>query len=256
MRHFHFFVCVTTSAVLVACTMPPEPSPAIELGLGKSEASLVSAISPSTLPYRFEVTWSGTVLTAIVVSRIEGHSPTVFQTITVPESNLYLPDAPQKRHDFLIVEDLNFDGFADIKLLGAYGAYAGTETYIVWFFNPVTRMFVHRPEFDAIVSPDVDQSTHHIHSYNCWRSLCDEHDFRSYDYQRGQLSLLREEKQELNDESSAEFVRTVTVRKTTGMAEICRLILKLNGTYRLLSGALQHCGALKQSATGEWLFTE
>jgi hypothetical protein len=179
---------ILLAVCLTACT---DSSTAL-IESTESGSTYVRIISPSLPLNRFEIAWENGEPQAIIVKRTDG---SVVQTLEVPDTNIYsdLPDKPQNRRDFFVTEDLNFDGFKDLKLLNSYGAYSGTEIYNVWFFNPTKSLFTYQPVFEKIIAPEPDEQSRHILSYGCGRSLCDEHLFQIYGYEDGQLILLREE---------------------------------------------------------------
>lgn len=64
-----------------------------------------------------------------------------------------LPEGSES--DVLYVEDINFDGFADIRLV-KYLTGGANVPYLYWLFDPVGKEFVSAPQFEVIVSPEID----------------------------------------------------------------------------------------------------
>jgi hypothetical protein len=255
MKFVESFISLVLIAVLAA-THPATrgTSPATMSGKNSDPVATVTGKIGKSLPnFKFQMMWHGDTLKAIEVTRLGTPNARPIQSLTVPASSLTL-DAAKTRDDFLNVEDLNFDGFKDLKLLSSWGDYGGTELYDVWLFDRATSRFVSYPEFSQIVAPIIDAPTKQILSYGCGRALCDEHDFRSYGYLAGKLTLLREEQQDLADGSSSVLVRTVTSRTGLGRQEVCRILLQPDGSHRLLLGSLKNCGILQPTGTGEWRF--
>lgn len=65
----------------------------------------------------------------------------------------------------LIAEDLNFDGFKDLKLLASSSA-VGNLSFMLWVFDPKTKQFAAFPQFLELSSPDADPQDKEINSHN------------------------------------------------------------------------------------------
>lgn len=98
-------------------------------------------------------------VTRIVVTRAGDATP--LQTIEALDAAPPVSDAPA-----LSVLDMNFDGYADIRLVEARPA--GPDVpYLNWLFEPAAGVFRSSPELDAITSPQFDAAAREIRSE--WR---------------------------------------------------------------------------------------
>lgn len=66
-----------------------------------------------------------------------------------------LPDGSEI--DVLYIEDFNFDGYADIRLV-KYLTGGANVPYLFWLYQPDTDQFVAAPKFEVILSPEIDAS--------------------------------------------------------------------------------------------------
>jgi hypothetical protein len=89
----------------------------------------------------------------------------------------------------LIVEDMNFDGLADIRIQAFMSAGPNTP-YIVWLFNPETNTYDHSPDLSDISSFTVDSENQWIRSEE--RDSATVYTEYFYRYEDGELILFRE----------------------------------------------------------------
>lgn len=64
-----------------------------------------------------------------------------------------LPDIPEMAEP--IIEDVNFDGYADIRLL-EYLPSGANVPYHYWLFDPSTKKFAAAPAYQVVISPEID----------------------------------------------------------------------------------------------------
>lgn len=57
--------------------------------------------------------------------------------------------------DALYVEDVNFDGYADLRIM-KYLPGGANVPYFFWLFDPKTEKFVEAKEYEVVLSPQVD----------------------------------------------------------------------------------------------------
>jgi hypothetical protein len=93
------------------------------------------------------------------------------------------------REALVIVEDMNFDGFADIRIQAFLGA-GPNIPYIVWLFNPRTNTYDHSPSLSDIPSFEVDSENQWIRSEARVSATVYTESF--YRYVDGELTLFRE----------------------------------------------------------------
>jgi hypothetical protein len=90
------------------------------------------------------------------VQVFRGKSSEPFQSLTGCE---WLGmEAPYRDSDWFRVEDMNFDGYADIFVMTSWGA-TGNESGCVWLFNPNTGRFEFSKEFSDLGSYTLDPAT-------------------------------------------------------------------------------------------------
>ena len=58
--------------------------------------------------------------------------------------------------DALYVEDVNFDGYADLRIM-KYLPGGANVPYLFWLYNPETKQFEQSKAFEVILSPQVDR---------------------------------------------------------------------------------------------------
>jgi hypothetical protein len=130
------------------------------------------------------------------------------QTIR-PEENSCFCDLPTDQ--LFIVEDVNFDGQEDLRLLQFVPA-APNLPYYFWTYSPATHRFVRERSLEDITSPDFDPVHRLITSF--WRSGCCDHGLDVYRWVQGKPVLVEasEVKRDAVDESKI----ITTLRKRVG----------------------------------------
>lgn len=113
-------------------------------------------------------------------------------------------EAVVQENEQVIVEDLNFDGYADIRLL----QYLPEDTnipFFYWLYNPSTKKYERNKELEVVRSPSVDQVNEFILSQWVEGDKIQGTDY--FQYSGKQLVLKKQEVKENTDEES--FVLTV-----------------------------------------------
>lgn len=82
----------------------------------------------------------------------------------------------------IAVEDMNFDGYADFRLMEFLPAGPNTP-FIYFIFDAKTETFKQAEAYASITSPEFDQETQKIYSF--WRDGCCRHGTDSYHFQEG-----------------------------------------------------------------------
>jgi hypothetical protein len=124
------------------------------------------------------------VVKSIVVTRLKDGKQ--IQTI-IPGENYPRCGLPQDQ--IFIVEDINFDGYNDIRLLQFLPA-APNLPYYYWTYNPATQRFQRQKALEEITSPDFDPKKKLIYSF--WRGSCCDHGLSTYRYINGKPTLIEE----------------------------------------------------------------
>lgn len=106
----------------------------------------------------------------------------------------HLSDLAAWSHDLLgsghVIEDLNFDGYADLRVQEFLPA-SPNIPYLYWLFNPQTRQFEANAALGVITSPEVNTKTQTIRGFA--RVNAATYVWSDYQWHAGQLTLVREE---------------------------------------------------------------
>jgi len=121
---------------------------------------------------------------SIVVTRLRDSKP--IQTI-IPDEND--PGCGLPQDQIFIIEDINFDGYNDIRVLQFLPA-APNLPYYYWTYNPTTQQFQRQKALEEITSPEFDPTKKRIYSF--WRSSCCDHGLSTYKYINGKPTLVEE----------------------------------------------------------------
>lgn len=124
------------------------------------------------------------VIKSIVVTRLKDSKE--IQTIRPDENN---PSCGLPQDQIFIIEDINFDGFNDIRLLQFLPA-SPNLPYYYWTYNSKTKMFDRQKALEDITSPEFDPQKKLIYSF--WRGSCCGHGQRTYRYVNGKPTLIEE----------------------------------------------------------------
>lgn len=129
------------------------------------------------------------------------------QTISVPELSLFGQTAvwlDQEECMGLELEDVNFDGYKDIRLFDTVnGNYLLEWIYLVW--NPDREQFVHDPKLSEIPLATFDQENQLI--YGTERGGAARHYDYTYEYLDGEPVMIREEWDIYLDDPDPEIVK-------------------------------------------------
>jgi len=126
-----------------------------------------------TLPeFVFKFIGEGLEPDAVVIKAIEiyrDNKSEPFQTLVVSEHEANTP--------VLEIEDINFDGYKDIRLV-AFRPAGPNIPYFYWLFEPKTARFFYSEAFSVITSPEVDVEKQLIKSF--WRDGAARHGTSHY----------------------------------------------------------------------------
>jgi len=125
------------------------------------------------------------------------------------------PWTEDNKGEKFIIEDMNFDGNNDIRLLNS----ADNFTYYCWIFQPATGQFIQDTVLSKFIDPQFDQNQKLV--YQNWEYVKDnEKGTQIYQYINGILTLIEE------DETSNNYTNkttTVTIKK------------RINGQMKMVS---------------------
>lgn len=130
------------------------PSPASADAAPRADAGQTIRIHPTLPPYAFALHEAEPGVVDSIVVSVDGRR---VQTLR-PRENQVLPEAQAER---LSTIDLDFDGYADLALLG-YVAMANSRSEY-WRFDPSTRRFVAAGEFETLAP---DSAAHELTHFN------------------------------------------------------------------------------------------
>lgn len=126
----------------------------------------------------------------------------------------------QQLSSTLPVEDMNFDGYNDIRIRQLMPA-APNVPYYVWLYNPKTSQFVRSSALEEITSPAVDPTHQRIRS--AWRANCCDYGEDVYGFIRDQLTLLQQTETTVDPTDSSRTLTTLR-RRIKGKMSIVRQI--------------------------------
>lgn len=124
------------------------------------------------------------VVKSIIITRLKDKKH--LQTIT-PDENY--PSCTLPQDQIFIIEDINFDGYNDIRLLQFLPA-APNLPYYYWTYNATTQKFQRQKALEEISSPEFDPKKKLIYSF--WRGSCCDHGLSTYRYINGKPTLIEE----------------------------------------------------------------
>lgn len=141
-------------------------------------------------------------------------SGTVIQEI-IPSDYTFLNDDPSCFSDDLgfVVEDMNFDGYADIRIVKFIPA-APNIPYICWVWDKKIGQYVYDTQLSAITSLEVDYENKLIHNFG--RASVSEHFEEYYSYINGTLLLVKEVRTGFLDESDPNQGYSITYELIDG----------------------------------------
>jgi hypothetical protein len=129
-------------------------------------------------------------------------------------------EPPYKGSKYLQFEDLNFDGYKDIKLLAWWGS--GGQGYNIWLFHPLKETFVYNEQLSNLGNVSAVPESKTISS--SYRSGWASHGSALYQFAGDSLLLIRSETTEWI-ESEKHFLKTVRVRRDGVMIDSLQAVV-------------------------------
>ena len=173
--------------------------------------SIDSTLSPDSVNYNL-------VVRSITIRRKSSRK--VIQTI-YPEDNY--PPSGLPNDQLFIIEDVNFDGAPDIRLLQFEPA-SPNEPYYFWVYDAKTGKFKRFKALEEITSPRFDPKDKLIYSF--WRSGCCDHGLSTYKYVNGLPVMIREFETAMSENDTASYITTEKKRINGKMRLVKRTIEK------------------------------
>lgn len=119
--------------------------------------------------------------------------------------------------DYFVVEDLNFDGHNDIRLMQSMGA-RGNTSYLFWLYDISSKQFVRDTSLEMLTNISVDAKEKTLASY--WSVGCCEYGTNVYKYIDGKLTTIEEETMQLDYENEKEYVYILRKRENGEMKTV------------------------------------
>ena len=111
---------------------------------------------------------------------------------------------PSWQADFSVSEDINFDGFNDLKVINYYGLY--NYSYSFWLFKSEKHYYKHVSDLDSIYNPGIDNEKKEINSE--WRVAFQSYHFEKYFWKNDRLILKEERIEETTNSGDTMHVHT------------------------------------------------
>lgn len=115
-------------------------------------------VSDGSAPYTF-VAWGDREPGTFTVYGIQVLSPEGKEQVLQDFESL-LP--ANSEADALIVEDVNFDGYADIRVMEYLPGGSANIPFFYWLYQPATAQFLPAPAFAGVLSPEVDSDNRRL----------------------------------------------------------------------------------------------
>lgn len=122
-----------------------------------------------------------------------------------------IPDIAAKNfgQENFIIEDMNFDGYKDIRLVQFIPA-APNIPFYYWLYDPGKGAFIRNHELDEVTSPEFDQKSKLVRAL--WRDGCCVHGTDIYRFVNGRFLLSEREEEDCRYEDTCQ----VTLKKRLG----------------------------------------
>ncbi len=124
----------------------------------------------------------------------------------------------ETQSDFFNVEDINFDGYKDIKLQIMWGA-TGNRIFDFYLFNPKTGKFIFSPSFSALLNPIPNPKRKELEVFWTGGMAGNIYSRQTFKVIGNQPVLSREEVKNWNKEESC-FIKTVKERRNNELVII------------------------------------
>lgn len=133
----------------------------------------------------------------------------------VQTEDVAMNEPPPRNEEYFQAVDINFDGYADIKLLSWWGG-TGNKGYNWWLFNPKSGTFVYQQELSGLSNPVPNPKTKEITTYSKGGMAGMVYGQETYRFDGDRLVLMRSVEQNWVDEKK-HFVKVTRERKNGTM---------------------------------------
>lgn len=121
----------------------------------------------------------------------------------VDQFDSFLPAGSEP--DALIVEDLNFDGYSDLRIM-KYSPGGANVNYYYWLYDPISSAFQNSTNFEILVSPEVDRINNEVLSRK--KLSAREYLVEYYATNGSVLTLIRKDEKSYNADGSGILKRS------------------------------------------------
>ncbi len=119
-----------------------------------------------------------------------------------------MSEPPPRGGNFFEAQDINFDGYKDIRLMSWWGA-TGNTGYRYWLFDPSKNVFVENSDLSSLSNPTPELQTKTITTHSVGGMAGCIYNNATYKFDGdGKLILIRSEKQDYVEESKS-FVKII-----------------------------------------------
>lgn len=136
-------------------------------------------------------------------------------------------EALVQENEQVIVEDLNFDGHSDIRLL-QYLPETASIPFFYWLYNPKTAKFERNTALEVVLSPSLDFEKEYILSQ--WTKTDKIQGTDYYKFAGNQLKLVKQETQEFTD--SVNYIFTIKEAFGDSLKTVEQKTLKRKGVIQ------------------------
>jgi hypothetical protein len=136
--------------------------------------------------------------------------------LLVQKLEVGMGEPPYRDAKFFVAEDMNFDGYKDIKLMSFWGA-TGNTGYTYWLFDSSKNLFVENKDLSSLSNPKPDVGTKTIATHSVGGMAGCIYNNGTYKFdESGKLILIHDEKQDWI-EASKSFLKTISELKNSKM---------------------------------------
>jgi hypothetical protein len=228
------FICL----YFVSCTKSSEEknASADSLSTDSANTAVVDALADSSSKISFSSNGSSFNIRIDTAKKImnvfNGNEQTPFQVIDFSEAfeNMSFSDFFKRPTAYTELEDLNFDGYQDLKIPSNQGS--GGIWYDVYLYDPAVKKFIRNKELGEMASlwADSANKTIYMRSVGGWAGAI--YNARMYQWKNNKPYMLREDSQGLKDinqepDTITIFIRTISERNDKGdMSLSCQVEIR------------------------------
>jgi len=146
------------------------------------------------------------------VTKIEIYDRSINALVQTIETNKFRHESFLDSTMVFIIEDMNFDGYPDIRLL-SWVSTSFYTSYQYWFYDSKYGLFVRDTTFEKFINPYFDPEKETFHTY--WRYGFNEFGHAIYEWRNNKLELIVKEIESWGPEDGVPGT-LVTIRMVNG----------------------------------------